>query len=97
MGIVGSARAGSWGKPDPPAPCPLVCAHRYLGKTVMLDCGIHPGFSGQHSLPYYDAVDLSTVDVMLVRAGGATQRGRPGGATGPAGASQTAPRLRQPA
>ena len=39
---------------------------KYLGKTVMLDCGVHPGYSGQPSLPYFDEVDLSTVDVMLV-------------------------------
>jgi cleavage and polyadenylation specificity factor subunit 3 len=39
---------------------------RYQGKTVMLDCGIHPGFSGDASLPFFDAVDLSQVDAMLV-------------------------------
>ena len=32
----------------------------------MLDCGIHPGFSGLASLPFYDEVDMETVDVMLV-------------------------------
>ena len=32
----------------------------------MLDCGIHPGFSGEHSLPYLDEVDLDSVDLMLV-------------------------------
>lgn len=31
-----------------------------------MDCGIHPGFSGEASLPFLDAVDLDTVDVMLV-------------------------------
>lgn len=36
------------------------------GKTVMLDCGIHPGFSGEHSLPYFDEVDLDSVDLLLV-------------------------------
>lgn len=39
---------------------------RYLGKTVMLDCGIHPGYVGAASLPFLDQVDLSKVDVMLV-------------------------------
>ena len=39
---------------------------RYLGKTIMLDCGIHPGFAGQASLPFFDEIDLSQVDVMLV-------------------------------
>ena len=36
------------------------------GKTVMLDCGIHPGFSGMASLPYFDQVALEEVDAMLV-------------------------------
>jgi len=39
---------------------------RYLGKTIMLDCGIHPGFAGHASLPFLDEVDLSEVDVLLV-------------------------------
>ena len=32
----------------------------------MLDCGIHPGFSGERSLPYVDHIDVESVDVMLV-------------------------------
>jgi glyoxylase-like metal-dependent hydrolase (beta-lactamase superfamily II) len=36
------------------------------GKTVMLDCGIHPGFTGPASLPYFDEVEMEEVDVMLV-------------------------------
>lgn len=32
----------------------------------MLDCGIHPGFTGLQSLPYFDEVDLSSVDVALI-------------------------------
>jgi cleavage and polyadenylation specificity factor subunit 3 len=32
----------------------------------MLDCGIHPGYSGEHSLPYFDLIDLNEVDLMLV-------------------------------
>lgn len=32
----------------------------------MMDCGIHPGFSREASLPFLDAVDLDTVDVMLI-------------------------------
>lgn len=39
---------------------------RYLGKTIMLDCGIHPGYAGLASLPFLDEIDLSEVDVMLV-------------------------------
>ena len=32
----------------------------------MFDCGIHPGFSGLSSLPYFDEIDLSAIDVLLV-------------------------------
>lgn len=32
----------------------------------MFDCGVHPGFSGEQSLPYFDSIDLDTVDLMLV-------------------------------
>lgn len=32
----------------------------------MLDCGIHPGFSGMNALPFFDEIDLDTVDAMLV-------------------------------
>ncbi len=32
----------------------------------MLDCGIHPGFANEASLPYLDDIDLDEVDVMLV-------------------------------
>jgi len=39
---------------------------KYKGKSVMFDCGVHPGYAGIASLPYFDEVDLSTVDVLLV-------------------------------
>ena len=32
----------------------------------MFDCGIHPGLSGMASLPFFDEVDLETVDAILV-------------------------------
>ncbi|KAG0229855.1 Cleavage and polyadenylation specificity factor subunit 3 [Actinomortierella wolfii] len=38
----------------------------YKGKTVLLDCGIHPGLSGMSRLPYFDEVDASTIDVLLI-------------------------------
>ena len=38
----------------------------FRGKTLMFDCGIHPGYSGIASLPYLDDVDLSAVDALLV-------------------------------
>ncbi|GFH17923.1 uncharacterized protein HaLaN_18737, partial [Haematococcus lacustris] len=42
---------------------------KYQGRSVMFDCGIHPGYSGVNSLPYLDGnedVDISTVDVALI-------------------------------
>ncbi len=39
---------------------------QYKGKTVMLDAGVHPGFSGLAQLPFYDEFDLSTVDILLI-------------------------------
>lgn len=43
------------------------CVHMtYKGKTVLFDCGIHPAFSGMAALPYFDEIDPSTIDVLLV-------------------------------
>mmetsp|Transcript_56 Transcript_56/g.181 ORF Transcript_56/g.181 Transcript_56/m.181 type:complete len:82 (-) Transcript_56:3029-3274(-) len=30
----------------------------YKHKRVMFDCGIHPGLTGDDSLPYFDEIDL---------------------------------------
>ncbi|CAO2828276.1 unnamed protein product [Amaranthus hypochondriacus] len=38
----------------------------YKGKTVLFDCGIHPAYSGMSALPYFDEIDPSTIDVLLV-------------------------------
>ncbi|PKA64102.1 Cleavage and polyadenylation specificity factor subunit 3-I [Apostasia shenzhenica] len=38
----------------------------YRGKTVMFDCGIHPAYSGMAALPYFDEIDPSAIDVLLV-------------------------------
>lgn len=38
----------------------------YKGKTVMLDAGVHPAYSGMASLPFYDEYDLSKIDVLLI-------------------------------
>ncbi|GMH41155.1 hypothetical protein BSKO_09065 [Bryopsis sp. KO-2023] len=38
----------------------------YRGRNVMFDCGIHPGHNGLASLPLFDHVDMSKVDVCLV-------------------------------
>lgn len=32
----------------------------------MFDCGIHPAYSGMAALPYFDEIDPSTIDVLLV-------------------------------
>ncbi|KAB2628385.1 phospholipase D delta-like [Pyrus ussuriensis x Pyrus communis] len=43
------------------------CVHMtFKGKTVMFDCGIHPAYSGMAALPYFDEIDPSTIDVLLV-------------------------------
>lgn len=38
----------------------------YKGKTVMLDCGTHPAYSGLNSLPFFDEIDPATVDLVLI-------------------------------
>lgn len=38
----------------------------YKGKTVMFDCGIHPAYSGMAALPYFDEIDPSNIDVLLI-------------------------------
>ena len=39
---------------------------KYKGKTIMFDCGVHPAYSGLVALPYFDSVDPSEVDLLLV-------------------------------
>ena len=38
---------------------------RYKQKTLMFDCGIHPGYAGLASLPYFDEIDLADVDALF--------------------------------
>jgi cleavage and polyadenylation specificity factor subunit 3 len=39
----------------------------FKGKTIMLDCGIHPAHSGISALPYFDFIeDPSKIDLLLV-------------------------------
>ncbi|KAL6321566.1 hypothetical protein AAG906_021805 [Vitis piasezkii] len=43
------------------------CAYTsYKGKTILFDCGILPTYTGTVALPYFDEIDLSTIDVLLV-------------------------------
>ncbi|RVX04686.1 Cleavage and polyadenylation specificity factor subunit 3-I [Vitis vinifera] len=37
-----------------------------LGAGNEFDCGIHPAYSGMAALPYFDEIDPSTIDVLLV-------------------------------
>ena len=39
---------------------------KYKGKSVMLDCGLHPALKGQDAMPYLDFLDLENVDLLLV-------------------------------
>ena len=34
--------------------------------TILLDCGIHPGYEGINGLPFLDKIDPESVDVLLV-------------------------------
>ena len=39
---------------------------QFKGKSILLDCGIHPGHSGMDALPYVDWIDASKIDLLLV-------------------------------
>lgn len=38
----------------------------FKGKKVLLDCGIHPGYTGLDSLPFIDEIDPEEVDLLLI-------------------------------
>jgi cleavage and polyadenylation specificity factor subunit 3 len=38
----------------------------YNGRVIMLDCGIHPAYTGAASLPFLDLIDLSKVDAVFI-------------------------------
>ncbi|KAI8577602.1 hypothetical protein K450DRAFT_212694 [Umbelopsis ramanniana AG] len=38
----------------------------YKGKSILLDAGIHPAYTGLASLPFFDEIDPGSVDVLLV-------------------------------
>ncbi|MGB1595949.1 MAG: MBL fold metallo-hydrolase, partial [Promethearchaeia archaeon] len=42
------------------------CLLKFKGKTIMFDCGCHPGYRGEQSLPFFDEVDADQVDILLV-------------------------------
>mmetsp|Transcript_13034 Transcript_13034/g.45844 ORF Transcript_13034/g.45844 Transcript_13034/m.45844 type:complete len:741 (-) Transcript_13034:420-2642(-) len=42
------------------------CLLKFKGKTIMFDCGAHPGYRGEESLPFFDEVDAESIDLLLV-------------------------------
>ena len=38
----------------------------FRGLTILLDCGIHPGYEGMNGLPYLDRIEPSQVDILLI-------------------------------
>ncbi|KAI5149999.1 cleavage and polyadenylation specificity factor subunit 3 [Enteropsectra breve] len=43
------------------------CIHlKYGEKELLLDCGVHPAFTGVSALPFLDLVDLSKISAILV-------------------------------
>jgi cleavage and polyadenylation specificity factor subunit 3 len=39
---------------------------KFKGKTVMLDCGIHPAYNGLDQLPYFDEINAKEIDIILI-------------------------------
>jgi hypothetical protein len=39
---------------------------QFRGRTVMLDCGVDPAFSGTRSLPFFDLIDPADIDVVII-------------------------------
>lgn len=39
---------------------------RFKSRNIMLDCGVHPAFTGLAALPFFDEVDPGSIDVILI-------------------------------
>jgi cleavage and polyadenylation specificity factor subunit 3 len=39
---------------------------KFRGRTILLDCGIHPGREGMDSCPFFDMVEPEKVDLILI-------------------------------
>ena len=39
---------------------------RFKGKVILLDCGLHPAYSGIASLPYFDEINPADIDLILI-------------------------------
>lgn len=42
------------------------CILKFMGKTIMFDCGIHPAYSGMASLPFFDEIEADDIDLVLI-------------------------------
>lgn len=42
------------------------CILKFMGKTIMFDCGVHPAYSGIASLPFFDAIEPEEIDLVLI-------------------------------
>eukprot|EP01083_Nonionella_stella_P211099 763644_1 len=38
----------------------------FRGTTILLDCGIHPGYDGLNGLPFFDQIEPENVDVLFI-------------------------------
>lgn len=38
----------------------------FRGMTILLDCGIHPGYDGLNGLPFLDRIEPESIDVVLI-------------------------------
>ena len=38
----------------------------FQNKKIMLDCGLHPAYNGTSSLPFFDEIDPSDIDLLLI-------------------------------
>jgi cleavage and polyadenylation specificity factor subunit 3 len=36
------------------------------GKTILLDCGIHPAYTGSAALPFLDEIEIGDIDLVLI-------------------------------
>ncbi|KAK4532769.1 hypothetical protein CCYA_CCYA13G3626 [Cyanidiococcus yangmingshanensis] len=39
---------------------------KFKKKTILFDCGVHPAYSGLAALPFFDEIDPSEIDVILI-------------------------------
>ena len=38
----------------------------FRGMTILLDCGIHPGYEGMNGLPFLDRIEPEQIDILLI-------------------------------